>query len=56
MSVDQITTLLKDTHDPKYPICRLDATVGSAIFDPVNHTAYFCYGPPCLGEYIEYQY
>lgn len=54
MTVDDIKSILSDTQNKDYPICRADETIGSAIFIPSELKANFCYGHPCAGKFIEY--
>jgi len=54
MTVEDIKSILSDTDNTEFPICREDETIGSAIFIPQKLKAYLCYGHPCAGTYIEY--
>jgi hypothetical protein len=54
MSKNDIMKILSDNKNSECPICRPDETIGSAIFIPSELKSYFCYGPPCSGEYKEY--
>ena len=54
LTVSDIKSILSDTQNKDYPICRADETIGSAIFVPSDLKASFCYGHPCSGEFIEY--
>ncbi len=53
-SVEQMKSLLRDTTNTQYPICRSDATIGSVIIEPSKRIVHVCYGPPCKGEYTKY--
>jgi len=55
MSQVEMKRLLSDTDDRLYPICRKDATLGSAIFLPNKKEAYICSGHPCVGKYLKYR-
>jgi hypothetical protein len=55
LTVSDVKNILSDTQNKDYPICRADATIGSAIFVPSDLKAHFCYGHPCAGEYIEFR-
>lgn len=50
----EIKSILSDSQNKDFPICRSDETIASAIFIPDELKAHFCYGHPCAGEYIEY--
>jgi predicted choloylglycine hydrolase len=54
MSVTDMMDLLRDRQNARHPICRLEATIGSVIMQPELQSAYFCYGPPCRGNYSKY--
>lgn len=55
MTIDNVRSILSDTENKTFPICRPDETIGSAIFTPHNKKSFFCYGHPCAGEYVEYE-
>jgi len=55
MTMNNIKTILSDTQNYEYPICREGETIGSAIFSPSQLKAEFCYGHPCAGKYIKYE-
>lgn len=54
MDYKTITTILRDTQNSQYPICRPQETIGSVIFIPSKKEAHFCYGHPCAGDYYPY--
>lgn len=54
MGGKDIETILKDTENTEFPICRADETIASAVFIPSELKASFCYGHPCAGEYREF--
>lgn len=54
MSVAEMKVLLRDKQNARHPICRDQATIGSAIFQPDLQLAHICYGPPCINEYKTY--
>jgi hypothetical protein len=54
MSVEDMKQLLRDTSDEEYPICRLKETIGSVVAQPDTMKLHVCYGPPCIGDYVEY--
>lgn len=54
MTEADVKSILSDTHNKAYPICRVDETIGSAIFVPSDQKASFCYGHPCAGEFIKF--
>lgn len=54
LTFTDIKNILSDTQNKDFPICRPDETIASAIFIPSELTANFCYGHPCVGEYIGY--
>jgi len=55
MSFDDMKTLLSDTKNNKYPICRENVTIGSIIIEPKNLTLSVCYGLPSTGTFIPYK-
>ena len=55
MSIEDIKAILADSENKEYPICREDETIGSAISNPYESKSYFCYGHPCVGEFVEYK-
>ena len=55
MSKHDVIKILSDTNNTEYPICRADETIGSAVFIPSELKAFFCYGQPCVGEFVEYR-
>ncbi len=54
MEVQDMIALLSDTKNPRFPICREDATIGSVIVEPKNNRVRICYGPPNEGVFIPY--
>ena len=55
MSVDQMKSLLSDTGNPKYPICRENITIGSVIIEPTSFRMHICYGLPSTGTFMPYE-
>jgi hypothetical protein len=54
LTKEDIISILSDTENKDYPICRSNETIGSAVFIPSELKSYFCYGPPNVGEFIEH--
>jgi hypothetical protein len=54
MTFEDMKTLLSDTNNEAYPICREDVTIGSVIIEPKDKTMHICYGMPSVGTYIPY--
>lgn len=54
MTITRLKSILSDTQNKEFPICRSDETIGSAIFKPSKREAYLCYGHPCVGTYIKH--
>jgi hypothetical protein len=55
MSVDDMKSLLRDTKNTQFPICRPDSTIASVIITPQKNEMLVCYGHPCAGEYVPYR-
>lgn len=54
MSREEMIALLSDKSNPRYPICREDATIGSVVLIPNKKEVYICSGHPCAGEFVKY--
>lgn len=54
MEFEDIKSLLSDTENHEFPICREDATIGSVIAIPGKQEFWASYGHPCKNEYIKY--
>ncbi|KKQ52138.1 hypothetical protein A2865_03345 [Candidatus Woesebacteria bacterium RIFCSPHIGHO2_01_FULL_39_17] len=54
MTKDTVISVLSDTENRDYPICRVDETIGSVVFIPDQLEAYFCYGHPCEGKFRKF--
>jgi low affinity Fe/Cu permease len=52
--VQDMKTLLSDTSDEKFPICRRDETIGSVIIDIKNDIFLVSNGHPCSNKYLPY--
>ena len=55
MSFEDMKSLLSDTKNKKYPICRENVTIGSVIIEPKTFTMHVCYGMPSTGTFIPYE-
>jgi hypothetical protein len=55
MTVDDMKSLLRDTKNTQFPICRADSTIASVIISPHTNEMLVCYGHPCAGEYSSYR-
>jgi hypothetical protein len=55
MTVEDMKTLLRDTKNTEFPICRSDSTIASVIISPNKNEMLVCYGRPCAGEYVSYK-
>ena len=55
MTFDDIKTLLSDTKNKQFPICRENTTIGSIIIEPEKQTMHVCYGMPSTGTYVPYR-
>jgi hypothetical protein len=55
MTFDDMRSLLSDTNNKKYPICRENVTIGSVIIEPKAFTMHVCYGMPSTGTFIPYE-
>lgn len=58
MTKEDVIAILSDTQNTEYPICRAEETIASAVFSGfgTQFKAYFCYGHPCQGEFVEYKF
>ncbi len=54
MTLEQMKTLLSDSQNTQYPICRPEETIGSVIIVPGKREMYICYGEPCKGTFQKY--
>ncbi len=54
MSFSDMKSLLSDTNNQKYPICRENVTIGSVIIEPQSGTMHICYGMPSTGIFMPY--
>lgn len=54
MDVIGMQSLLSDTTNALYPICRADETLSSLVFDTQNHIVYISHGHPCQNSYETY--
>lgn len=54
MTPAEMMSLLSDTKNSMYPICREDATIGSVILEPELKKISVCYGPPDRGTFVPY--
>ena len=53
-SIAGVKSLLSDTADSRYPICREKETIASIIMLPQKREMYVCRGHPCAGTYKKY--
>lgn len=54
MTTEDMKSLLSDTKNSDFPICRKDDTIASIIFEPSRGIINICRGHPCAGEYFKY--
>lgn len=54
MTKEEMIALLSDKTNPKYPICRATATIGSVVLLPKQKEVWICYDHPCAGEFVRY--
>jgi len=55
MTAEHMKSLLRDTKNTQFPICRSDSTIASVIITPQKREMLVCYGHPCAGEYVSYK-